>query len=138
MKIKGDFITNSSSTSYVVYIPDDFDYKDHIEELKTDDIWKDYDHEEEKEYKKKIWKQIEYTFNELKTSEDSIPGEKGCMPPWYYIVEHFIEKKGFVVSEVNVGSCEGTITNVNNPAIKKKIELIRKKIEKIKMMEVTK
>jgi hypothetical protein len=54
------------------------------------------------------------------------------MPPGYYIVEHFIKKMGFVVSEVNIGSCQGTVTNVNNPAIKKKIELVRKKIEKIK------
>jgi DNA phosphorothioation-dependent restriction protein DptG len=133
MKIKGDFITNSSSTSYVVYIPDDFDYKDYIEDIKTDDIWNDYCEEENKDEIDKIWKHIKNIFNELKTSEDSILGENGYMSPGYYIVEHFIKKMGFVVSEVNIGSCQGTVTNVNNPAIKKKIELIRKKIEKIKM-----
>jgi hypothetical protein len=113
MKIKTDFVTNSSSTCYIVYVPPDF--KTTIKELESMLDWQ----LDEEDYEEDCL---------LKSAEDGIKSlQDGCnislediRPNSFYALKYLLVKKGFVIAQVESGP-DGmdTITGIKPEVIQK-------------------
>jgi len=129
MKIKSDFVTNSSSTSYLVYIPDNFKiekFRDMILEHFDEDLKEALDCFEPNddgdltidEIIEKLFKE----FNDLISSGVSYQYENN----FYYIMNDLLDKLDLVLdTEENSSSDNGVITNINSKILKNKIKTIK-------------
>lgn len=119
MKIKSDYVTNSSSTSYVVFIPDGFSPTEEqfTEAYKEAQQWYDYDLDEEMILEKEVYECLE-----LLKEGDSIYSFCGDGIPQflYYLILELCTKQDFVIASMEV-SCEGhnVIYGVKEEAIEK-------------------
>lgn len=125
MKIKNDFVTNSSSTCYIVDIPDNF-----------------YFIHENKELSNKLNKYLEELI-------DKGQGSYGC---WAELSELNLERfskdgknsefdsfndevykeiiENFTIMEIEFGpDCESTIVNINSKYFREKLRIINKEYE---------
>lgn len=103
MKIKSDFVTNSSSTGYVVFIPDNFKIKEsEIEEYGN----KMYVHDDDKRegVKKQLHSEIPDAIETLKQGDYLWTyGDEGINHYVYYAVLDICSNHGFVVSSSEFG-----------------------------------
>lgn len=109
MRIKNDFVTNSSSTAYVVFIPDNFQLDpEEAEKLFYIEYVEDYENEE---YERKALKEeLPELIEELKEGKDLwCYGTEGTDPNLYYTIIHICEKNGFILSSSEMGG-EGNNT----------------------------
>jgi len=123
MKIKQDFITNSSSASYLVFIPDSFSIKKFISMI-TDTEFKnaleswgasDYDKDE-------LIREIYEKLNSLISYGDIGQGD-GIS---YDLIASILEKLELVINCPEVGGDDsGMMININSKNIRKKISTIR-------------
>lgn len=119
MKVKMDYITNSSSTSYLVYIPDNFKVSNFSELFieQSQDALQYYS-------KGQILELIFGTFINWQNREDCTIYEYEDILLFSVIVEVF-EKLDLIVSSWESGSEDGRIHNLNNKHITKRIDRIR-------------
>jgi hypothetical protein len=110
MKIKQDFITNSSSTSFVICLPKDFDILKFLEENKeniSDEL-----------------EDNEITFDQFKSSIDDLIKSKIFYlcdnEDSFYIIEELF--KNFIISSVDCDSSSGTATLIYLEDIIKQIK----------------
>ena len=123
MKIKRDFVTNSSSCSYLVYIPDNFDIKKAIEEnqdLIDKELSKEWVAEEflEDEFKSEII----YNHSTLIKS-----GETNAYPfEPYSVLSDIYSKNGFMIQFIEQGgeNEDSFMININSTSCKNQIEKI--------------
>jgi hypothetical protein len=127
MKIKRDFVTNSSSCSYLVFIPDGFEIdkflhlieESSIEELVEND-W--YDSEEFK-CKEDVLNKVKEKINDLQ-QYGSIHQDDGV----YYIIGEIFRKLDLVLGEPETGGGDGSgaIMNINGTHYREKLTAIIK------------
>ena len=119
MKIKSDFVTNSSSTSYLVYIPEKFDINNFTNLiLESSDI---DDYLEDDESKEEFLDRFKEEFNYLLASGSSYQYDNR----FYYMLVDLFEKLELNVESWDTSSENGMIINVNSNEIKKSIEVIK-------------
>ena len=110
MKIKTDFVTNSSSTAYVVFIPNRFQPSD--VEIETYYNESCYDGNDDEKFGPKIHKEILEAFELLKKGEYlwNYGGDEGSTPnAIYYCILEISQKHGMEVASSEMGS-EGNNT----------------------------
>jgi len=102
MKIKVDFITNSSSTAYVVFVPNNF-------KVTRNQAHKSYKNEyysdtSDKAFNDEIFCDIEDSIEELKEGQHLWSyGDEGTPGPIYYAVLDICNINGFIVSDSEMG-----------------------------------
>lgn len=101
MKIKRDFITNSSSTAYIVFIPEHYNLK--VERIILLSEYKDYLEDEEP-----TKKQMLDTINEimedidlLKKGKEVGVGQYGCVK---LILHDLLEEENFILKIIDIDS----------------------------------
>ena len=101
MKIKIDFVTNSSSTAYVVFIPNLFKVtRNEAKQLYEDSFYG----QEASEFKDEIFDDIKESIETLKGGEYLWHyGEEGTPQAVYYAVLGLCNNKGLVVSSSEMG-----------------------------------
>jgi len=124
MKIKQDFITNSSSASYLVYIPDSFDIKKAIEE--NQDL---VDKEMAKEWIAKEYTKDEF-ISEILYNHSSLlnHGETNAYPfEPYEVLSDIYSKNGFMIQFMEQGgeNDDSFMININCQSYQNKIKKIK-------------
>ena len=120
MKIKLDFITNSSSTSYIVYVPKDFNIEKFLH------LARDYDESQIEAY--------DTTKEKLKQSSIKLMNEllkNGCIDEYENVLEFTIiiqvlRKLDLIIVDMDTSSSgDGLVFDVNNEKYIEKIKTIK-------------
>jgi hypothetical protein len=121
MKRKLDFVTNSSSTSYLVFMPDNFEirkFKDMILTRCEADL-RDYcDGLPLEEGLEKFFKE----FDDFINSGDFYQYEHDFS---FYLMSSILNELELIITEESTGSDDGSIQNLNVKVIRDKIETIK-------------
>ena len=114
MKVKSDFVTNSSSTAYVIMIPNDF-------ELDQNEVMEEYgsiyieEYESEDQEVAALTAVLPEMVEKVKCGEHLwCYGDEGEDPNLYYILLNICEKHGFVLASDSIGG-EGNNTIFSIP-----------------------
>jgi len=101
MKIKIDFITNSSSTAYIVFVPNNFE----VTSTQAYEVYKDTRNGSDGEFTDEIFGDIEETLESLKEGDVlwSYGDDGNPDPPIYYAVLEICNINGFIVGTSSVG-----------------------------------
>lgn len=118
MKIKGGFITNSSSTSYVVYLPDGLELPDDLIQ-KAFDEWYGGD-EEIDDFKEDMIN----AFKILKDGSTVTQWDEGSAV--FHCLGEIFLKHDLVIDSYDGASDDGSIRNINSKTINDKIEKAKK------------
>ena len=107
MKIKSDFVTNSSSTAYVVFIPNRFKANEHeIKKFYEDELYID----EDPKFSPLIIAEANEVIEKLKEGESIWTySDEGLSSPIYYTILNICQKYKMVVSSSEMGG-EGNNT----------------------------
>jgi len=124
MKIKQDFVTNSSSCSYLVYIPDGFDIKKAIEE--NQDM---VDKQLSKEWITEEYSKDEF-ISEILYNHSALlkHGETNAYPfEPYEVLSDIYSKNGFMIQFMEQGgeNDDSFMININCQSYQKQIEKIK-------------
>jgi len=116
MKIKLDFITNSSSTAYVVMMPDNFNIVESLAKISNQSIYQDDLYEYCDDDKAKFIEQISENISNLLNGEELW----GYDTPCFCTTQEILEKEDFIIAMVNISSDGGgQIIPANKETIKK-------------------
>lgn len=124
MKIKNDFITNSSSCSYVVFIPDNFDIDKFIDLIDDERLkeplsasWNEYNLKTINDVKVKIKEKINRLIKNGYIYHDD----------WiYYIIGELLEDLDLIIDEPETGGGDGSgcMINISGAPIREKLKTI--------------
>lgn len=126
MRIKADFVTNSSSTAYILYVPSNYELDENDLHKAANEYWPDWEDEFPtlELFKKRILEDFEdFVGNKELWYEDSIIG-------YSTLVDILVDK--FQVIAINVDSSSGQMHLISPDKIKEIIaveELIKMKGE---------
>lgn len=129
MKIKNSFVTNSSSTGYIVSIPDRFNIKECVEYLDANHLFQNLDNLEDVDEEKDRF--INYIISLFETlRDDDVIGtydcDNGCENVAYYEIINIIQDNKLIICEVDLGPDEGYIENLNRKTLEDKLNQIEK------------
>lgn len=116
MKIKQDFVTNSSSTSYVVYIPENFDIDDWIR--KKSELFEFHDEESPNQ---SIVKKI---VEKLKHGEQVWQDDVDRSFNSYNFVYDLFQELGMILKDTDTSSESGRMINIGTCKIKQQMNKI--------------
>lgn len=97
MKIKSDFVTNSSSTAYVIVVPGNFEVTDEVINKKLDE-W-DIEEEEKESFITDIKKLFEF-YKEGQAYDSKIKNDYDRLDS---MMTDICQEKGFVIASEDVG-----------------------------------
>jgi len=111
MKIKTDFITNSSSTMYIFYIPESFELnKSDIFEFSEEFEWLFDENEKDRvnndaSYEEYLLENLPNLFKELRTvgSLWTYGDDQGCPQSIYYIIHNILKKYDLEIQTIEIG-----------------------------------
>ena len=124
MKVKTDFITNSSSCSYIVFIPDNFDIDKFVELIDNERLkeplsasWNEYDLHTIDDVKVKIKDKINDLIKNGYIYHDDY---------LYYIIGDLLETLDLVVDEPDTGGGDGSgaMINISGAPLRAKLKTI--------------
>jgi len=127
MKLKQDFITNSSSASYLTFIPDGFDVDKFIKlipEYKIEELL-----DTENYYGNEQYKDKQSLLDAVKKGFDSLINT-GTVSYWddevFWIIQDILEKLDLIIDEPETGGGDGSgaIININGADNKSKLKTI--------------
>jgi len=101
MKIKIDFITNSSSTAYIVFVPNNFE----VTRNQAYEAYEAYDNNSYKAFSDKTFEDIEKTIESLKMGDIlwSYGDDGEPDPPIYYAALEICNINSFIVGSSSIG-----------------------------------
>ena len=121
MKIRSGFVSNSSSSSYIVLLPKNFDPKKFVDNLSDDELTDGYE-----TYERKVVEDIVKEFY-----DDGYAGEEDG----HYLLSYFLDD--FIIASVEGSSGYGSIVMVNDKNRERIKELLNKEMryDKLKNIE---
>ncbi len=124
MKIRNSFVSNSSSTSYIVAVPTDFDFTKEwvegiiIEAVKREGIENTDDEMETVDKIRKVLESIRKLATKYEESvREQVGGYSGIS-----LIGDILDRLGLCLSSVDAGSDAGIVVNVLSPKIKDKLK----------------
>jgi len=131
MKLKSDFVTNSSSTSYIVYIPDRFDIEKCLNVLKSKDSFNYFDDYFNNNYNDSddLDKAIEYYMDEILNifmyfKDGSSLEEIDIDCNIYNEIVEIIRDNKFVLNIFDADSEHGYILDINSSKYRNQMDLL--------------
>ncbi len=97
MKIKWDFVTNSSSTAYLVCIPKNYDVKDILEVLSNTMQYEDELGEYAEDDKDKFFELVSQNIETLKNGGHIWNNEDPC----FWSTEQYLREKDCIISSID-------------------------------------
>jgi hypothetical protein len=119
LKLKGDFVTNSSSTSYVVFIPEDFEIKS------FDDLENPYDNFDEED-DDEILEIVRVGLKRVKEGDTLYEEDDYSI---LSLLKDICNKNGFVLDMIDTDSDRGVLSGITKEAIEKVLNWKDKKNE---------
>ncbi|MCK5643328.1 MAG: hypothetical protein KAJ19_21140 [Gammaproteobacteria bacterium] len=125
MKVKLDFITNSSSTAYLVYMPKNFNLSAYLPKLIKsceygDDLFEYYEDKEENE--PEMLERITKNISKLQHGEELWHDDTIC----YNSTQHLVVQADLIVAAVDIS---GDIGGIIQPVNIERIDEIQKRYE---------
>jgi hypothetical protein len=132
MKIKSDFVTNSSSTCFIVLVPNSYVVNDEILKKAI---------EEEGPY----WNEEIPSFEQIKTEVSEYlellkdgntiwnDGYDGVSPFIYTVTDRVISNEGFVIASVDIGPSDNMLSGVREEKI---MEVLMDRIDVSKICKI--
>jgi len=129
MKIKADFVTNSSSTVYIVFVPPNYELNEEELQKVAQKHWDDGEGNSDsfdtaEEYKERVLEDFEDFMGDSFMYEEDTMG--------FYTLKEILTSK-FEILSIDVGPDSGQIRNISSEKVKEIIavgELIKMKEEK--------
>jgi hypothetical protein len=134
MKIKGDFITNSSSTSLIVYIPETFDIVEHLSKMSIFEYFDEYrnycnncNEDDDDKILDGYKQEIISTFEDLKNGYLVV--EDDSMYEAYKEIVDIILCNNFCIEKIVDSDMRGKILNINSVKYRDKINKLNSNSE---------
>lgn len=126
MKLKIDFVTNSSSAAYIVILPNDFKLLESVDQIKNNDYFQDSLNWDEDVTEESMFNEVNTCFQKLINGE-SVDREGYGNAAFYTTIE-YLQEKNYVFRTIEVGGGDGI--SVIEPMTLKQVHTYLNRVQK--------